>query len=406
MAKYTRPRRGSKTVKPPKKPYPAFPLSPHSSGAWQKKICGKTCYFGRWGHIRDGKMERLPDDGWQAALALYKAQADDLHAGRTPRVSSTDGLTVKDLCNRFLTAKQRKVDAGELSPRSLVEYTETCKRLAEAFGKTRRVDDLAGDDFESLRAIAAKRWGPVRLANEITRVKTIFKYALANALIEREVRFGSEFVKPDKATMRKHKAASDKKLFEATEIQQLLAAASVRLRAAILLGINAGLGNTDIASLQQRNLKKSWLDFPRTKTGVGRRVPLWPETLEALQATIGERPAPKSEADAECVFLHTCGERYVRLSAKSRTDYLAREFGALLRKLKINGRRGLGFYSLRHTFATIALQTGDRDAVKSLMGHAHSDMLSAYDETGPSDDRLLAVTKHVRHWLVGEGGAK
>src|SRR5262249_50184680 len=32
----------------------------------------------------------------------YKAQADDLHAGRTPRIQS-DGLTVADRYNRFLS---------------------------------------------------------------------------------------------------------------------------------------------------------------------------------------------------------------------------------------------------------------------------------------------------------------
>jgi hypothetical protein len=50
-------------------------------------------------------MERLADDGWQEALALYKTQADDLHAGRTPRTTSSEGLAVSELCNRFLTAK-------------------------------------------------------------------------------------------------------------------------------------------------------------------------------------------------------------------------------------------------------------------------------------------------------------
>ena len=67
--------------------------------------------------------------------------------------------------------------------------------------------------------------------------------------------------------------------------------------------------------------------------------------------------------------------------------------------MKINHRKGLNFYSVRHTFATIALQTGDRDAVKALMGHAFHDILSAYDETGPSDERLITIAEHVRDWL-------
>lgn len=96
----------------PKKPYPDFPLTPHPSGKWQKKITFKgvarTFYFGRWAKVVKGKLERVPGDGWQDALALYKAQADDLHAGRTPRVNKVgEGLTVGLLRGKFLTAKSR-----------------------------------------------------------------------------------------------------------------------------------------------------------------------------------------------------------------------------------------------------------------------------------------------------------
>src|SRR5262249_55102820 len=141
-----------------KRPYPDFPLTPHASGKWQKKILGDIHYFGTWAKRVNGDLERVAEDGWQAALTLYKAQADDLHAGRTPRVEG-DGLTVADLCNRFLTAKLRQREAGELSIRSLGEYKQTTDLLVSAFGKTRLVSDLASDDFESLRATMAERWG-------------------------------------------------------------------------------------------------------------------------------------------------------------------------------------------------------------------------------------------------------
>src|ERR1051325_878313 len=85
----------------PKKPYPDFPLSPHASGTWQKKIRGKIHYFGRWAKRVNSKLVRIEGDGWEEGLELYKAQADDLHAGRTPRVKG-DGLTGADPRNRFL----------------------------------------------------------------------------------------------------------------------------------------------------------------------------------------------------------------------------------------------------------------------------------------------------------------
>ncbi len=399
--------RKAASVRPPK-PYKDYPLGPHPSGQWQKKIRGKIHYFGRWGRRRNGKMERLPGDGWKEALELYKAQADDLHAGRKPRSLSQDGLTLADLCNKFLTAKLRKVESGELAQRSFSEYRQTTDRLVAFFDQLRLVEDLGADDFENLRADIAKTCGPVRLGNEITRVKSVFKYAADNKLIDQPVTFGSEFRKPSKSVMRRHRAASDKKLFEAAEIRALLNEAGPTMKAAILLGVNAGAGNTDVSNLEfgHLDLEGGWLNYARGKTGITRRVPLWPETVEALQATIAERSQPKNEADKNIVLLSARRERLVRITEKSRTDGVSGGFGKLLRKLKINGRNGLGFYSLRHTFATIGLQTGDRDAVKALMGHCENDMISHYDETGPSDARKQVVTNHVRQWLFGEGGVK
>src|SRR5687767_9608808 len=99
MSKSTGTPRRRKAADRPSKPYPDFPLSPHPSGAWQKKIRGRIHYFGKWGRRVDGVLVRVPGDGWEEALQLYKAVADDLHAGRTPRVRA-DALTVADLCNR------------------------------------------------------------------------------------------------------------------------------------------------------------------------------------------------------------------------------------------------------------------------------------------------------------------
>ncbi len=60
----------------------------------------------------------------------------------------------------------------------------------------------------------------------------------------------------------------------------------------ILLPANGGFGVTDCAQLSRAALavRPGWLDFPRPKTGVARRFPLWPETAAALAAA--ERCGP------------------------------------------------------------------------------------------------------------------
>jgi integrase len=396
-----RKRRSRKAADRPKKPYPTFPLTPHASGTWQKKIRGKIHYFGRWAHRVNGELERIEDDGWKEALEEYKAVADDLHAGRTPRVEN-DGLTVADLCNRFLTAKLRKVDSGELGTRMFQEYRETTDLLVIAFGKTRLVDDLAADDFEALRATMAERWGPVRLGNGITRVKSVFKYGLDNGLIEKPVRYGGEFRKPDKAVLRRHRAQNGEKMLEADQLRALIEAAGVPFRALILLGINAGFGNHDCATLPPSalDLKAGWLNFPRPKTGIPRRCPLWPETVAAIREALAARPAPKDEADADLVFLQASGRRWVRNTGKSRTDNVSVHFTNLTQKLEMH-RDGLGFYTLRHIFRTVADGARDPVAIDLIMGHSDPSMGAHYRER-VEDERLRAVADHVRAWLFGE----
>ena len=67
----------------------------------------------------------------------------------------------------------------------------------------------------------------------------------------------------------------------------------------ILLGVNCGFGNTDVASLpiDAVDLDGGWIDFPRPKTEIPRRVPLWPETIEAIREALKQRPQPKEAAE-------------------------------------------------------------------------------------------------------------
>src|SRR5262245_17428465 len=133
MSQPTGSRSSRKLLPRPKKPYAEFPLTPHPSGTWCKKINGKLHHFGRWLRRLDGVPIRVDGDGWKEALEEYKLQADDLHAGRTPRVG-VGGLTVGELCNWFLTDKLRSREAGELGMRAFNQYKEATDLIGAAFG--------------------------------------------------------------------------------------------------------------------------------------------------------------------------------------------------------------------------------------------------------------------------------
>ena len=373
----------------PEKPYSDFPLFPHATGRWAKKIRGKLHYFGKW---RD-----VESNGWQAALALYNQQRDDLHAGRTPR-QPNGHFTIRDLLNRFLTAKQHLASSGEITARTFADYYGSCKRLGEQLGLDRLVDDLAFDDFDKLRAAVAKKWGPVALGNEIQRVRSVFKFAFDAGLIDKPVRYGPNFKRPSKKILRQARHAKGERMFGADQICKMLSAANAPMKAMLLLGINCGFGNSDVANLPIAALdfKAGWVDFPRIKTAIHRRCPLWPETIEAVRKAIASRPTPKDSSDSRFVFITKRGQRWAKDTPDSP---VARETGKLLRKLKID-RAGLGFYALRHTFETIAGESRDQVAVDAIMGHAPAshDMASVYRER-ISDERLRAVTVFVRAWL-------
>jgi integrase len=368
----------------PAKPYPEFPLTAHPAGYWCKKIRGKIHYFGPWND---------PD----GALQKYLEQKDALHAGRKPR-EDAGGLSVKELANRFLNAKQALVDAGELSRRMWGEYKEVCDLLVKYLGKSRLVADLDPDDFAQVRNRMAKRWGPVRLGNAVQRVRSVFKHAADAGLIDRPVRFGPGFKRPTKKVLRVHRAAQGPKVFTREEILLLLLAAPLQLEAMILLAINAGLGNADCGQLPftALDLDRGILDFPRPKTGISRRAVLWPETVAALREVIAARPEATGKV-AGLVFVTARGRSWHKDSGGS---YAAVKFGNLLRGLGRGGRKGRGLYTLRHVFRTVADEARDQPAADYIMGHEVPHMSSVYRET-ISDARLRAVADHVRKWLFG-----
>jgi integrase len=328
-----------------------------------------------------------------------------LHAGRKPRQPIGE-LTIERLAERFLAGKQLYVDTGELSVRTLRDYRATCMEVVAHFGRSRLISDLRPDDFEPLRAALAAKRGPVSLGNAIQRVRTLFAYAYDQGLIEQPIRYGSGFDKPSRKTLRLHRqrqqSTQGRRMFEPRELQTLLASTGTPLRAMILLGINCGYGQSDIASLPESalNLDAGWIDFPRPKTGVERRCPLWPETVAALRAVLSQRIVAQQPADQSLVFLTTFGRRWVRCTPNGHPDdAIAKAFARRLSALGLK-RPGLNFYALRHTFETIAGESRDQVAVDALMGHAREDMASLYRER-ISDARLAAVVEQVRMWLYG-----
>lgn len=379
----------------PAKPYPDFPLTAHPNGQWCKKIKSpvddkpKLHYFGPW-------------DKPEEALRRYTAERDDLYAGRTPTRLSDAKATTLYVVEAFMTRSENRVGSGELSRRSLTDYVGVGGLIVEHFGRTTNPTSFRPADFAAFKVKLSKTYGPSRLAKTITVARMIFKWAFDSELIDAMPRFGPDFSPPSAKQRRIHKSATGKKLLTATEAKALASVDDPMWRAICLLGLNGGLGNTDIAELKSDELSGNWLHKPRGKTGVDRRVPLWPETVAALASWMKVRPVPK-EGFESFVFLSGHGRSLIRVHESGRTtDLTAKGFRRVLKAAGIT-REGIGFYWLRHTFQTIG--DGARDAVATsfIMGHVDASMAGTYRE-GIGDDRLVSVVNHVRAWSLSTTG--
>jgi hypothetical protein len=352
----------------PKKPCKNFPLYPHASGQWAKKVKYNVYYFGPW-------------DDPQGALRRWLERRDDIIAGRE---TCRKCLTVEALVGKFIESRNRLVESGEITSRHVVDCKRSLARAITKIGK-KNIEDLSPSDFAELRAYLAKGRGVESLSNDIAKIRAMFNYAIANEWAS-AIRYGKEFSKPSASVMRVHRAKKGVLMFKPSHIRKLLLLADRNLRAMILLGINAGLGNNDIATLRWHHISNGWLSYARPKTGAPRKCKLWPETLAALAQL----------KTKDYVFVTKRGNPWT-----PKGDQTSSPITHAMRKLLITAglsNTGLGFYSLRRTFETVAGETEDQIATDYVMGHVSSGMAARYRQR-MLDSRLTKVANHVRKWL-------
>ena len=134
----------------------------------------------------------------------------------------------------------------------------------------------------------------------------------------------------------------------------------------------------------------------------------WPETVEALKASLRALPEKTLAADRGLVFITRHRRRSlskqlpgVRSTGNRPAIVIAAiavEFRKLCNGLRIEKPKP-GFYALRHTFRTVADEVGDRRAIDMVMGHENGNDISTHYVERIADERLRKVTEHVRGWL-------
>lgn len=215
-------------------------------------------------------------------------------------------------------------------------------------------------------------------------MKSMFHWAKKNEVLE---------VIPNIDAISKVKVIrKEQPTFSVKQIRKLLKDSEPKMKAMVFLGLNCGFGNTDCSQLLWKNIgfKKSRVHYPRGKIGINRDLILWPETVKVLKSL------PRTN---ERVFNTPTDKPLVRMIKTidkagnikyTNNDSVGKEFSKLIKKLDLKVEKGVGFYTLRRTAATLTAKSGDPFAVQRFFGHADLKMATIYvQEVTDQMDRAI-----------------
>ena len=181
----------------------------------------------------------------------------------------------------------------------------------------------------------------------------------------------------NKSVKKGHGKKQNRSAISWDELEKLFVVAGVVDTALLLLGLNCGFGNTDIGTLKlcAIDLEAATVSHPRPKTGVERNFYLWPETVDILRTYIKSyRGKAVNEKVAELVFVGKrgtpfCWEQIDEDGNYKRSDSVKVRFRRLYEKAGLRRPYGRGYYSMRHTFATlIGFGSNDLREVQAALG--------------------------------------
>ncbi|WP_436716408.1 hypothetical protein U8335_02350 [Roseiconus lacunae] len=390
-----------KGTEKPGKPRPDFPLYSHPGGQWAKKIGGQHRFFGLWDNP-DGAEQAYLDYLARQRLGLQEPEPGD--------------ITVDEMVDKYLDARQKHVDrraAGHtkniLAPRTFREIKRNVLWLADAevYGMRigqRVVSSLRAADFTELYNQIPSHLGVDSVRHRIHYINGAFNFARKNEWIKAVPNYGTDWAAPSDTEIEAERTSKPEKLWTRAQIKKLLAEANPTMKAFIHLGVNAAMGNSDLARLKLDEYDGQFLRVPRGKNGRPRKCWLWPETREAIDKAIKSRPEPR-EGYEDLLFLTRTGGAWT--DDHTCYDGVGDEFRELKETCGFTGAKfqGIHFYALRHVFADVASNTGgtnaDDVATKHVLGHLEKAVIRKY-RTQLSDTRIKKVCQRVQKWLFGK----
>lgn len=370
-----------------KKNHPDFPLTVAPCGQWCKKVRGKTYYFGPL-HNPDNAAENWARD------------KDYLLAGMKPPMSK-NGLTVGDLLEKHLGDVDDRVKAGKMAAKSRRDFLPLSGVIQQAGLSNYAASEMGPVQFAAIqRVIENSGRRPRSQKNVVNGIRSVFKWGAGMQLIK-AVEYGPRFVAPKAEAIEIEQEENGAMRFIDREtILKAFDAANLKMRVAILLGINCAFYQGDTIAISLDNLHESngvsYHDFRRAKNGRRRMAVLWPETSAAIKEYCEKQRRPAKDGEKKLV-LTQYGMPY---TSAGEARKLGDAFGRIMSKIDAKSD-GVSIGSLRHTYATVIDSHPDQTMIDLTMGHAGKGMQKrVYKQLNLDElDRLKVISDIARKWL-------
>ena len=368
-----------------KKSHPDFPLTVAPCGQWQKKVRGRTHYFGT---LRDP----------EAALENWAADKDYLMAGMEPP-SINAGISVGDLLKEFLEDCDDRIAGGKMKPKTKRDYLPLEGLFQKAGVYRVPASQMGPEQFATVMRTLERSGRALRTQkNLIMSIRSLFNWAIGMEYIE-AVKYGPRFVAPRLEAI---EAEQDGKcrFIDRDAIKAALDLARPKMKVAILLGINCAFYPGDTVAITLDHLRLD-VDIPhhefrRTKNGRRRAAVLRPETVEAIREYVNKKRRPSDENERRLVL--------TQYQKAYTTGGEARKLGEGFRRLLEKSgsyAEGVSLGSLRHTYGTVVDRHPDQSMIDLTMGHVGKGMQKqVYRQLNLEElERLQAISDTARGWL-------
>lgn len=174
---------------------------------------------------------------------------------------------LSDICNEFLVLYQKKSDVGMVTPKVVRKYELTLGKFIEFMGADTDITTIKPIDIENFRLELSKTYEPTSVSGMLTRIKSVFIFALNNGKIRlnpfNQVVIGKNYKEVEKL---------DDYDVEKIETKDFCIERLNKVRDMFLFQIYTGLSYSDMIQIEETDIKFNdgmyYVRKPRQKTGI------------------------------------------------------------------------------------------------------------------------------------------